>query len=156
MTNHNGRQPSPPEITAWDVRQFSYGVLTLFELQVALLKADVQESLNDCRRGMVLLVGGALVGVSSIPILLIAVAQALHHWAGFSWAAAYFGATVVGLLLAAAGIFVGWRMLRRGLAVFNRSRTEYRTNLAWVRSVLSGKTPGHHDCEHIHQTRKRI
>ncbi len=150
MTNHNGRRPLPPGVTARDVRQLSYRVLTLAELQLELLKVDVKDSLNDCRYGTALLAGGALVGLSSIPILLLAVAQAFREWAGFSWAAAYFTATVCGLLVAAAGILVGWRILRRGLAVFHRSLTEYRTNLAWVKRVLGGETPDDHDCEHVH------
>jgi uncharacterized membrane protein YedE/YeeE len=124
--------------------------MTLGELQVDLLKADMEDALTASTRPVTILVGGVALGLSSVPILLIAVAHAFREWLGFSWAASYFVAALIGLAIAVAAIVVGWRLLRKGLAAFERSQVEFRRNLTWLKQSLSQTSSDDRNCEQVH------
>lgn len=149
MIEQDGKRPWPPRAAARDVGQLSHRVLTLLELHADLLKVDAKDSLSASTRPIALLVGGLVFGLSSVPILLIAVAHALREWAGFSWTASYAVAALTGLLIAGATIALGWRLLRKGLAAFDRSKLEFRRNLASLKRALSRAEPAESNCEHI-------
>ncbi len=149
MSDPNGRQASPPRAAVRDVGQLAHRVLTLLELQTELLQADSREGLAGSARPAAILLGGIVVGLGSVPVLLLAMAQALREWAGASWAASYFIAALVGLSIAVAAILIGGRLLRRGLAAFDRSRGELRRNLAWVKQALRQTAPVERACESI-------
>lgn len=133
-----------------NVGRLSHRMLTLMELQAELLKVDARDAQRALARPLVFLFGGAVFGLCSVPLLMIAVAHALREWAAFSWTTAFFAAAVLASAIAAGAILTGWLLLRKRLGVFNRSVREFRTNMTWLKESLKGEEIGERGRQHIH------
>jgi hypothetical protein len=113
--------------------------ISLAELQTELFKADARDAVKELTVPIALLVVAVAVGVGTIPIALLFVAEAmaaigLPLWAGVLIAA------MIGLGSAAMAGVVGVKLLRKPLEPFRRSRDELKSNLQWIKRVLSRRT----------------
>ncbi len=138
-TGVNGARQSARVATAPGNHRFgrlSHRLVTLLELQLKLFRADAKDSLHDLIRPAILLVGGAVLGLSSVTVLLITCVCAFHQWGGLSWTGACFTTTLISFLVTGAALFVGWKFMQKGLVVFRRSQDELRTNVAWLVDLL--------------------
>lgn len=124
-----------------NVTEFGGNLLTLAELQGRLAVYDAQESVGRAVLPVALTVAGAVLAVSSLPVLLIAGGYLLAEATGWSMGLALLavggGALVLGGLLA----FLFGRRIGASFESFRRSRDEFGRNLAWIKTVLaqSGK-----------------
>ncbi|MBW3598052.1 MAG: phage holin family protein [Planctomycetes bacterium] len=134
MNHGNGR--AAPRAVVENLSDFAHDVLTLSELQVKLLAAD----LNDIKSGAVAPLGlmglAAVLGLGAVPVVLMGVAWLLVEYDVLSQAWAFLISAGGGLLIALILGLAGWLWLRRQLAVLERSRLELDRNLTWVKSVL--------------------
>jgi hypothetical protein len=138
--NRDGSSDSPPRETVRNVGLLYHRLISLMELQAALLKVDAKESLASGGQALLLFLGGALFGLSGVLVLLIAVAQGFREWAGWNWTWSYFAAALLGLTIAASGFLTAWSIVRKSLAVFQRSRDEFQKNLTWLKETLKPET----------------
>lgn len=129
------RNGSPAGL-ARDVGEFAYDVLTLAELQGQLLVADVQEcSQKVLAPGLALLCGAAL-GLAGLPIALVALALWLQESLAISYAAGFLLSAGIAMVVGAPLCAVGWFLVRKRLAVLQRSQQEFARNLNWIKKVL--------------------
>ena len=136
INERNGSPQTTPRALARDVGEFAHDVFTLAELQAQLLVTDLQE----CRQrvfvpGMVLLCAAAM-GLGCFPVALAALALSLIQVFETSYAAGFLLATIVGAILSALLGVSGWLLVRKRLAVLQRSQQELVRNLHWIKKVL--------------------
>ena len=136
VSERNGSPQTAPKALARDVGEFAHDVLTLAELQAQLFVTDLQEcSRRALVPGLVLLAGVAL-GLSCIPFALTALALLLIQVFETSYATGFLLATIVGAILSALLCVSGWFLVRKRLAVLQRSQQELVRNLRWIKKVL--------------------
>lgn len=127
---------TPPDYSAsGNVTQLIHRVVDLAELQVELLKVDARDGLRSLAAPVLLVVLGVVMGFGGIFVLLLALAQFLAE-TGLSEGVAHFVAGVVGLLLAAGAVVLGWRLMQRAAATFDRTKAELQRNITWLKRTL--------------------
>ena len=131
--------PSPAQGVRQGVGGLLHDVITLAELQAQLFGVDARESAGRIALPVSLLGAAAVLGASSLPLLLIFLAFLLRDYAGFGAAWAVLTAAVVGLVLSGALVFAGYLGLLKAAKPFARSRDELTQNLAWLKEVLKGR-----------------
>lgn len=113
--------------------------MTLAELQAQLFAADVRESgQRIVMPGLVLLCGAAL-GLACFPIALVPLAPLLIQVFTMSYAAGFWVAVAVGMVLSALLCAVGWSRIREHMRILQRSQQELFRNLRWIQRVLERK-----------------
>ena len=113
-----------------------HDTVTLAELQVRLLKVELQSWSRGMAALSVWLLAALLLAAGTIPVLLLSLAQALVELAGLSEALALSGAALVGLAAAGIAAAVGRSKLRKHRSMLSRSQEEFRRNITWLRQVL--------------------
>lgn len=112
-------------------------LLDLMELQAELLQVDARDGFGALAPPAILIGGGVVAAFAGTFALLLAVAALLNQWAGWSATLSLFTAGVLGLLLAAGSVLLGWQLTCKALSSFDRSTTEFRNNLAWLKTTLA-------------------
>jgi hypothetical protein len=135
VNTSNGYE-TPPRAVARSTAEFLHDILTLAELQGRLLVLDGQSELRKLIFPLVILVTGAVVCLSCLPIALAALALLLVEAAEFTLAQAFGIALLVGLALGGVLVMGGVFYLRSGWTLFERSRTEWQRNVQWAKDVL--------------------
>jgi hypothetical protein len=135
----NGSRGNVPHVNAarGAVRSSSrlaYHLLELVGLQSRLLMADLRTSQRHLKFVGLLVIVGAVALLASLPVALIATAEAFRAW-GLPIVGAYFAAAGVGLLIAAVALPLAWRFLRRSLEVFGRSAAEFQRNIECIKDM---------------------
>ncbi len=131
--------PSPAQGVRQGVGGLMHDVITLAELQSQLLGVDAREAAGRVALPVSLLGAAAVLGASSLPLLLIFLALVLRDYAGWGAAWAVLTAAVVGLLVSGGLLFAGYLGLMKVVKPFARSRDELSKNLTWLKEVLKGR-----------------
>jgi cytochrome bd-type quinol oxidase subunit 1 len=118
------------------VGNLTHDILTLADLQVQLLSADVQECSQRLLIPALLLCCGVAVGLACFPIALTAFALFLAQQFSISAPTGFVIAFLVGGIFGALLSIVGWRQVVRQLGVLRRSQQELIRNLRWIRKVI--------------------
>jgi uncharacterized membrane protein YqjE len=125
-----------------DVGKLLHRLLNLIDLQTELFKVDARDGFRSLAPPAILIGGGVVAAFGGIFVLLLTVAALLNQWAEWSTTVSLFTAGVLGLLFAAGSILLGWQLTRKALSTFDRSKTELRNNLEWLKTTLE---PASHD-----------
>lgn len=127
---------SPPQAVARNTGELLGDAMTLAELQGKLLLVDVQSDLKRLIVPVVLLVTGAVLALTCLPIALVTIALGLIAGAELApWLAFLItlgGALLVALVLILSGVW----FFRHGLTFLNRSRAEWDQNIRWFKSLV--------------------
>ena len=137
----NGSTQSPPKGVAKGMGELAHDIVSLAELQLELFRVDCREGLRRILIPVALLLFAGIVAVGTVPIALILVAELLVQTAGLSRAAAFSIAAMSGVIVALAIGVVGWSYLRGVVRVFERSREELASNMAWIKHALKRPAP---------------
>jgi uncharacterized membrane protein YqjE len=136
INESNGAAKPVAHGLARDIGGFAQNVLTLAELQVQLLATDMRE----CRRNLfapgLLLFAGAALGMSCIPIALVALALWLSQFFQLSYALGFLLAALAGVVVSGLFCSLGWALLRKHANPLGRSQQELIRNLQWIKNVL--------------------
>jgi hypothetical protein len=133
-TNGQSRKESPGVATSF--AGLTHDVIELAELQAQLLALDVKSTSQKARTSLVLVVIGVCVLLGTTPVALLTFAELLIQQFGWSRAASFASATLLGALLAAGILGAAWARFRAGVVTIQRSREEFNRNIAWVKSNL--------------------
>lgn len=128
-------EPSPGSMVG-NIAEFGNDIATLVELQAKLAVHDTKECVSRVTYPAVALIAGAAIILSSIPILLLGLADLLAKLAGVQdWASRLI---VAGIAIGVAGLvaFLSYREAMNSVTSFRRSTEEFTRNLSWVRTVL--------------------
>ena len=135
----DGDERPPGGVSTSDgVFRLAQEAVELGELQMRLLRLDVQNSSANARAAMLYAALGIVLALCAAQVLLLCVAAALVEWAGWSWVAALATSVGVGVLLAGVLLRVSWLHLQEGMFTWERSRSELAKNLAWLKASLRG------------------
>ena len=132
----NGRTELPPQTMARNSASFLADVATLAELQGKLLVVDLQEGTNKLVTYVALLVAGVVVALGCVPIALAALAILLAETTRLSLPASFGVALLAGLVLAALLAVPAFFAVKKGLWMFERSRSEWRRNVQWFKDTM--------------------
>jgi hypothetical protein len=113
-----------------------HDALTLADLQYRLFKADFWRLVGELVVPGALILMGAVLLLSCLPIALATIALTIHEAAHFSLAASFGFALAGGLILGAAVALAALLWIRRGIKPFERSRAECDLNMAWIKKIL--------------------
>jgi hypothetical protein len=119
------------------IGELLHDVVALGELQVQLLSVDAKESVQKATTPIALAVVGAILGLGSVPILLISLAETFVLLFQWERAVAYLASGLIGLVVAGAMAFIAWRQSAAVIAVFDRSRVELAENIRWIKYALT-------------------
>lgn len=134
----NSQSPAAPaQAMSRSVRQLGGDVLSLMELQAELLQVDVREWVQSFIRPLAALVIAAIVGLGSIPPILIGLGFLLEAKTDLPLWGAMLTAAGAGLALAVAAAAIGVWLLKRDRAMLHRFSTELRKNVRWLREMLN-------------------
>lgn len=138
----NDGDPSASGVVS-NVAGFGENLLTLAELQARLAAVEFRQNLEYVKTGGALVLAAVILGVSGIPVLLIAVAELLVSELGLKRGFALLSAAAAALVIAGGCIAIAGRWLRRNPLGFPLSNEEFARNLNWLRTILrhSGRMP---------------
>jgi len=130
---HNG---SPEGRVVGGIAEFGNDIATLVELQSKLVLIDLKECLGRALVPLGLIVAGLFVGLGTLPVILLGVADVLARALSLKAGEAMLVTGGAVLVLSVAVIVIASFKIGPSLASFNRSREELGRNLAWIRTVL--------------------
>lgn len=138
QTQMNGAPAAegPPRAVARNTAEFMSDVLMLAELQGRLLVVDVESGIKRILPLAAIAMAGLVIGCSCVPIALAAVALALVEYAQFTPPQAFALALLGGALLSFALSATAFWKIRAGLGLLDRSQSEWKQNVEWLKSVL--------------------
>ena len=137
--NYNPAIDVPPNrVMRRSLRHLGSDVVTLMELQAALLRVDLRDWVRACIGALVALFVGAVLALASLPLLLLSSAYALTEFTQLSMATSLLISAGAGLVLAIIGAAVGIYLLKRDIHILSRSSGELRRNVRWLKEVLTG------------------
>jgi len=110
--------------------------LTLAELQGKLLAIDVQDDLRQLITPLVLLVIGAVLGLSCLPVAMVTIALGLIAGAELEPWLAFLTVLLSGAIIAAGFMVLGVWFLRNELTFLTRSRAEWQQNVRWFKGMV--------------------
>jgi Putative Actinobacterial Holin-X, holin superfamily III len=125
------------------VAGFGENLLTLGELQARLTAIEVRQNLDSLRNGGALFVTGSILAISSLPVLMVGVAELLVSELGMKRGYALLSAGTTAIVIAGACIVVARSWLRKKPFGFPLAGEEFARNLNWLRTILrhSGRWP---------------
>ncbi len=135
----NGRARNNEPNVAASFSDLAHDVIELTELQANLFALDVKDTSRSTRTALILGVSGVVVLLGTIPVALVSLAALLIEQLGWSNAAGFGAATLVGVLLGAGILAAAWSRFRTSAVTLHRSRDELRRNIAWVKSSLRNR-----------------
>jgi uncharacterized membrane protein YqjE len=143
---HQAKMTPPREESdnplAGGVREFTYDVISLAELQGQLFLADLRASRIRLMRSALLLGVAPVAALAGLIVLLLGGGRLIAE--SFDWNTDI--VHVVLALVAIAGGAVcgrfGWKAFERSVSVFSRSRNELADNITWLKHVLQSGPSG--------------
>lgn len=145
VSAQNGSPESAPSVLARGVGDFAHDVLTLAELQMQLLVADVRECRRTGLAASLILLCGLALGLACFPLALAALAFSIIQVLETTYAVGLLIAVAVGAVLSALLCAIGWFQIRKRLAVLRRSQQEFVCNVGWIKKVLKRNRVEHRE-----------
>lgn len=140
--NTTAAEPAAPVAVARSTGEALVDAFTLAELQLQLAEADLNDAWKRVFRGILLLTAGAVLGVSTLPPLIVAISLAIADAATMKlWVALLLSVAAV-MMAAGACLAWGWWAIKRRGVLFARSRAELRQNAKWFKSILRQSNAG--------------
>lgn len=126
---------------AGGISELAHDVVTLAELQLKLMRLDVQESAQRMIGPSVAMVVAGVVVFGCVPVLLLGLAFLLAETTSLSIAGGSLIAGTLGLLAAGVTGYLAYRRLRCCSVQLDRSRKELTQNVNWIMKAV--RSPGH-------------
>lgn len=140
MINSNGYDSTESKV---DMRghlgDLGADLISLSELQIELLSVDARDAMRESCFPMILLFLGIGLVIGACPVMLLGVSWWLSTITNLSLAASFLMVALCGLLISATLFFFAWKGLKQSLGLLKRSRTELKSNIQWIKKILSEK-----------------
>jgi len=136
----NGRVRVEQPNVASSFSELTHNAIELAELQAQLFSLDVKQTSQKAGISVALAVGSVCVLLGTIPVVLIAIAQVLVEQLGWSPAASYGVAALIGIVVSASIGAAAYARFSTGIATMKRSREELNRNIGWLKSNLRNRT----------------
>lgn len=107
-----------------------------------LLAVDANESFKKAQTPLIMLVLGAVIGLGSTPLLLLALSEAFVQFLEWDKALALLASGAIGAVLAGLLLWLALSKANDVIGVFMRSRVELAENIRWIKYALTrGRRP---------------
>jgi hypothetical protein len=136
----NGRSRTEQPNVASSFSELTHNAIELAELQAQLFSLDIKETSQSAGVSIALVIGSVCMLLGTIPVVLIAIAQLLVEQLGWSLAAGYGVAALIGIVASAGIGAAAYARFSNGMATLKRSREELNRNIAWLKSNLRNRT----------------
>lgn len=148
----NGRHPRGvgAAVVGRNIVDLGHDVVTLTELQVQLLAADLESVKSKSIAPLVMLASAGLLALAALPVLLLGLGWLLVNLADWPQWAAFLTVSIAALVLAAGTGWFAWTRIKSAFGHLSRSRDEFAENVRWLKSILrrgrrgSPQTPAAH------------
>jgi hypothetical protein len=127
---------TPPQAVARSSIEFLHDLITLGELQAKLVMVDVKQGVKRLAVWAGVLVIGGFLALACFPLCITAVALGIAEAWHLSMAQAFGLSVFLGLLIAAGMIGAAVVGIRNHTNFLERSWTEWRQNVRWVKETL--------------------
>jgi hypothetical protein len=136
------KQPNASSMVS-NVAGFGENLLTLGELQARLAAKEFVQNVQAAKTASAVGLAGFLLGVASIPIVLLGIAELLASELAMKRGYALLSVSAAAMLIAGVAVAFADSWLRRKRLGFPLSGEELTRNLNWIRTVLrySGRFP---------------
>lgn len=134
-TQTNGAE-TPPQGVARSSIEFVHDLITLGELQAKLVMVDVKQGVQHLAIWAGVLIIGGFLALACFPLCITAIALWIAEAWNLSIAQAFGLSVFLGLLIAAGMIAAAVYGLRKHANFLERSWTEWRQNVRWVKETL--------------------
>jgi Putative Actinobacterial Holin-X, holin superfamily III len=120
-------------------------LLSLAELQTRLTAVEIRQNLDSAKSGGTLLAIGSILAISSLPVMMVGVAELLVSELGMKRGYALLSTGTVAIVIAGIGVMVARSWLRKKPFGFPLAGEEFARNVSWLRTILrhSGRLPLH-------------
>ncbi|HAW32252.1 MAG TPA: hypothetical protein DCY03_29785 [Planctomycetaceae bacterium] len=122
-----------------DLGDLGADLLALSELQVELLSVDTRDAVRESFSPTIYLAVGLGLCIGSFPVLLLACAWWLSSAFELTLASCMLTVAVLSLILASGFFFFAWKGFKKSLRILQRSGTELRSNIDWIKTIISDK-----------------
>ena len=117
-----------------------HDLVTLSELQGRLLLTDAREGVADLLTPVAVIAVGVLLLVGCIPVALVTLALLLIETTSLTQVQAFGFSLLVGVALGAILALGGVWYLRHRSPMFQRTQSEWRSNVKWAKDALGRLT----------------
>lgn len=111
-------------------------VTDLFELQMQLFAVDSQAAIHRAVVAAVLMVSALVIALAALTTLLLSAGWGLHEWLEWPLGLSLLLVAVVALVVTAVLALIGFRSLRRALALLDEPKRELTENLRWLKATI--------------------
>ncbi len=122
-----------------DLGDLGADLLALSELQVELLAVDTRDAVRESFAPTVFLALGIGLCIGAFPVLLLACAWWISNVFELTLASSMLTVAVLGLCIASIFLFISWKGFRKSLRILKRSGMELRSNIHWIKAIVSDK-----------------
>jgi uncharacterized protein YacL len=142
MIQRNGKS-SPLANVARDVSQVAHDVVELAELQVALLKTEVQGWWKQFIMPVVLATSASVILICCLLLLMASAALQLAESTDLSLALSVLLTACGGMIIALILAVVGYSIVKKARGPLEESKLELSRNLRWIKAALksTGRAP---------------
>jgi hypothetical protein len=142
--NNGSNTLASPLTLVGNIADFGNDIATLAELQAKLTLLDAKDAATKATTPLILLVGGLVLALASLPVILLGLADLIASTLKISSGVSQLIVGLAALSLAGGAALVGWKGSTGSLTSFRRSSEELTRNLSWIRTVLvySGRGGG--------------
>jgi hypothetical protein len=138
----NGHEASAAAGVRNGVGDLLHDIVTLSELQSELLLLDARQSAQKAQTPIILMGIGAVLALGAVPVLLLALGEALVDFLEWKRSLAYLVSGLAGTIIGGVLLMIAWRATGDIIAVFNRSKAEFAENVRWIKYALTrGRRP---------------
>ncbi|WP_417387693.1 phage holin family protein [Gimesia sp.] len=122
-----------------DLGDLGADLLALSELQVELLSVDTRDAIRESFSPTIFLALGLGLCAGAFPVLLLACAWWMSNAFELTLASSMLTVSVSGLFLASGFLYFAWKGFKKSLRTLQRSGTELRSNIDWIKTIISDK-----------------
>lgn len=127
---------SAPRAVAHNMAELTHDAIALAELQVELLRHDMNQALGRLVVPVAVLAGAVALLLSCVPLALVCVALFIAEGTVLTNAQAFLLTLAMGLVVGGLAAFAGAWFLRKSFAVLARSRDEFLQNVRWIKTMF--------------------
>ncbi len=136
MNGRNTNEPSPATGVGRNLAGLMHDLITLGELQCQLVVVDLRDARTQSIVPLLMILGGLLFAMGTIPVILLGIGWALVNLVGVSEGMAFLSVSLIALAIALSTAWWGWKKLNAAVAVVKRSQRELRENVRWIKKSL--------------------
>jgi len=136
QTNAVNSADQPLKAVARSSSEFADEFFSLAELQTRLLMLESREYAGRAQSSLLLIVGGALLLGTLIPLALLTLAALLMEVASLTLAQALASALLIGAVAGLTLVIVGYQTLRKLPEAFPRTVREWSANSRWLHNMI--------------------